>query len=96
MPMTIRLPTSPIDGLQQIIKSLTRITKTTKALIDIIATTDKTKIAAYIVHPNAISEHDHTGIVRKMYVGKFKTEKNLHKRLVKVRQRSFQKEATKC
>ena len=61
-----------INGLKQVIEQPTRITKTTKTLIDIITTTDKTRIHASIVFPNSYSDHDLTGIVRKMHVEKFK------------------------
>ena len=66
-----------INGLKQIIDLPTRTAKTTKTFIDIIAITDKTKIVASIVFPNSFSDHDLTGIVRKMHVKKFKPRKIL-------------------
>ena len=52
----------------QLIKTPTRTTRKTKTLVDIIATTDKTKICNSIVHANSFSDHDLSGIVRKMHV----------------------------
>eukprot|EP00112_Aurelia_sp_Birch-Aquarium-sp1_P013739 Seg293.1 transcript_id=Seg293.1/GoldUCD/mRNA.D3Y31 product="hypothetical protein" protein_id=Seg293.1/GoldUCD/D3Y31 len=66
-----------INGLKQVIELPTRITKTTKTLIDIIATTDKRKILSSIVFPNSFSDHDFTGIVRRMHVEKLKPRKIL-------------------
>ena len=64
-----------INGLKQLIELPTRITKRTKTLIDIIATTDKTRFLASIVFPNSFSDHDLTGIVRKMHVENLNREK---------------------
>eukprot|EP00112_Aurelia_sp_Birch-Aquarium-sp1_P000328 Seg10276.1 transcript_id=Seg10276.1/GoldUCD/mRNA.D3Y31 product="hypothetical protein" protein_id=Seg10276.1/GoldUCD/D3Y31 len=49
-----------INGLKQLIQSPTRTTRKTKTLIDIIATTDKTKICNSIVHahPKTILTRD--------------------------------------
>eukprot|EP00794_Sanderia_malayensis_P020900 gene20900-22951_t len=60
-----------IKGFKQLIQSPTRTTRKTKTLIDIIATMDKTKICNSIVHANSFSDHDLSGIVRKMHVRKF-------------------------
>eukprot|EP00112_Aurelia_sp_Birch-Aquarium-sp1_P015852 Seg3541.2 transcript_id=Seg3541.2/GoldUCD/mRNA.D3Y31 product="hypothetical protein" protein_id=Seg3541.2/GoldUCD/D3Y31 len=60
-----------INGFKQLIQSSTRTTRKAKTLIDIIATTDKTKICNSIVYANSFSDHDLSGIVRKMHVQKF-------------------------
>ena len=49
------------NGLKQIIKRPTRITKDTHSLIDIIATSHENNINNYIVFPNSISDSDLTG-----------------------------------
>ena len=46
-----------INGFNQLIQSLTRKTKNTKTLIDVFATTDKTKISKILVHANSFSYH---------------------------------------
>ena len=61
-----------LNGLTQVINKPTRITKDTKTLIDIIVTTDTTKVANQIVICNSISDHDVIGIIRKLHVNKYK------------------------
>ena len=58
--------------LKQVLKSPTRITNSTKTLIDIITTTREDRIENHIVVGNSISDYDLTGINRKMNCKKFK------------------------
>ena len=60
-----------INVFKQLIQSPTRTTRKTKTLIDVIATTDKTKICNSIVHANSFSDYDLSGIVSKMHMRKF-------------------------
>ena len=53
-------------GMKQMIKSPTRITPTTKSLIDIIATTHEEHVHSHIVTGNPISDHELIGLIRKM------------------------------
>ena len=59
------------NGFKQLISKPTRITKNSKTLIDIIITTDSSKIVDSIVYANSCSDHDLVGIVRKMNVKKY-------------------------
>ena len=54
-----------VNGLKQIIKAPTTITKDSKTFIDVIATTHEQNIANSITHVNSISDHDLVGIVMK-------------------------------
>ena len=56
-----------INGFKQLITKPTRITNTSRTLIDIIATTDSTKVVNSIVYANSLSDHDLVGITRKMH-----------------------------
>ena len=52
-----------VNGLKQIIKAPTRITKDSKTLTDVTATTHEQNIVNSITHANFISDHDLVGIV---------------------------------
>ena len=68
-----------VNGLKQIIKAPTRITKDSKTLIDVIATTHEQNIANSITYANSISDHDLVGIVMKKNNRKF-TPRRVRKR----------------
>ena len=53
------------------IKSATRITKETATLIDIIACSHGDCVAKASVYSNAVSDHELTGIIRKMNCKRF-------------------------
>eukprot|EP00794_Sanderia_malayensis_P000790 gene790-80_t len=59
------------NGLKQMIKSPTRITKETTTLIDIIACSHGDRVARADVYSNAISDHELTRIIRKMNCKRF-------------------------
>lgn len=61
-----------LNGFKQVIDRPTRITATSKTLIDIIATTHPNRIERSIVEANSLSDHDVTGVVRKLHCVKFK------------------------
>ena len=65
-----------MNGFKQVIDKPTRITKDTKTLIDIVITTDQTKIADTIVFPCCISDHELIGVVRKLHIQKFVPQKS--------------------
>ena len=64
-----------LNGFKQVIDRPTRITATSKTLIDIIATTHPNRIERSIVEANSLSDHDVTGVVRKLHCVKFKPRK---------------------
>ena len=66
------------NGLKQIIKRPTRITRDTHSLIDIIATSHENNINNYIVFPNSISDHDLTGASIKKTVKNLNQEQFIH------------------
>ena len=59
------------NGLKQVIEFATRTTSTSKTLIDIIATTHEDNICKQIVIGNSISDHDLTGVIRKINCKKY-------------------------
>ena len=59
------------NGLKQMIKSPTRITKETRTLIDIIACTHDDRVMKASVYSNAISDRELTGIIRKVNCKRF-------------------------
>ena len=60
-----------VNGFKQIIKAPTRITKDSKTLIGVIATTHEQNIVHSITYANSISDHDLVGIVMKKNNRKF-------------------------
>lgn len=77
------------NGFKQLIKTPTRITKGTRTLIDIIATTDRSKVSDTIVFPSDISDHDLVGIVRKMHIHRLKPRKIYVRDYTKYNKKSF-------
>ena len=63
--------TIKVNGLKQLIQEPTRITKETSTLIDIIASTHQFNIVKGIVFANGISDHDLSGIIRKLNNAKY-------------------------
>ena len=59
------------NGLKQLIKAPTRITKESNTLIDIIATTHAQNISNSMTYANSISDHDLVGVVMKKNNRKF-------------------------
>ena len=55
-----------VNSFKQLIDKPTRITKESSTLIDKIASIHQHNIAKAIVFPNGISDHDLTGVVRKL------------------------------
>lgn len=53
----------------------TRTTATSKTLIDVIATTHPNRIERSIVEANSLSDHDLTGVIRKLHCMKFNLER---------------------
>ncbi|CAB4019684.1 Hypothetical predicted protein [Paramuricea clavata] len=72
-----------VNGLKQLITTATRITAHSKTLIDLFFTTHEQHIADSIVYANSLSDHDLTGIIRKINLQKFKS--------CKIRKRDFSK-----
>ena len=66
-----------INGLKQLISEPTRVTSISRTLIDIIATSDSSKISNSIVYANSFSVHDLVGVIRKMHVKKFVSTENI-------------------
>ena len=64
-----------LNGFKQLIDQPTRTTSTSKTLIDIIATTHPNRIEKAIVEANSFSDHDLTGVIRKLNFTKFKPRK---------------------
>ena len=62
-----------LNGLKQIIKKPTRITKDSSTLIDIIATTHEQNISKTMTYANSISDHDLVGMIMKKNNRKFKS-----------------------
>ena len=60
-------------GFTQVLKLPTRVTKMTQTLIDVIMTTRNDRIQNNIVVGNSISDHDLTGMNRKMYCNRCST-----------------------
>ena len=73
----------------------TRTTRKTKTLIDINATTDKTKICNSIVDANSFSDHDLSGIVKKMHVRKFAPKTILMRDFSKYNKEAFKDDLQK-
>ena len=76
------------------LKSPTRITNNTKTLIDIIITTREDRIENHIVIGNSISDHDLTGINRKMNCKKFKPRRIITRNYTKYDKEAYQIELT--
>eukprot|EP00794_Sanderia_malayensis_P020943 gene20943-22996_t len=64
-----------MNGLDQVIKESTRVTQDTSTLIDVVLTTHSTRISKSIVSNIGISDHEITGIIRRMHCMKFKPRK---------------------
>ncbi len=64
-----------LNGFKQLIDQPTRTTSTSKTLIDIIAMTHPNRIEKAIVEANSFSDHDLTGVIRKLNFMKFKPRK---------------------
>ena len=58
-------------NLKQIVTKPTRLTSTSRTLIDCILTTNKTHIISHDVIPTSIADHDMVGCVRKLHTQKF-------------------------
>ena len=67
--------TLKLNGFKQVINEATNMTTKTSTLNDVTITTDEQRISNQIVIANAISDHDLTGAIRKMYCQKFKPRK---------------------
>ena len=67
--------TIKINGLKQIIDKPTRISKDLRTIIDIIASSDHSKIADKIVFPSCLSDHELVGVIRKMHIKRFTPRK---------------------
>ena len=63
------------NGFKQVIKDPTRITTSSRTLIDIAATTHANRIDETIVMGNSISDHELIGIVRKLHLQKYQPRK---------------------
>ena len=67
--------TIKINGLKQIIDKPTRTSKDLRTIIDIIASSDHSKIADKIVFPSCLSDHELVGVIRKMLIKRFTPRK---------------------
>ena len=67
--------TIKINGLKQIIDKPTRISKDLRTIIDIIASSDDSKIADKIVFPSCLSDHKLVEVIRKMHIRRFTPRK---------------------
>ena len=67
--------TIKINGLKQIIDKPTPISKDSRTIIDIIASSDDSKIADKIVFPSCLSDHELVGVIRKMLIKRFTPRK---------------------
>ena len=54
-------------GYKQLIDSATRITESSKTLIDVIQTNKSNNISSTAVFPSSLSDHDLIGCVRKLH-----------------------------
>ena len=59
------------NGLEQIIKEPTRVTKDTKTLMDVMATSHEQNMLKSIVYGNSVSDHDLAGVITKKNNRKF-------------------------
>ena len=66
-----------LNGFKQLIKSPTRINKSSATLIDLIFTTHEQYISKSLVYGYGISDHDLTGIIRKMNCKKYEYRKHV-------------------
>ena len=67
--------TIKINGLKLIIDKPTRISKDSRTITDIIASSDYSKIADKIVFPSCLSDHEFVGVIRKMHIKRFTPRK---------------------
>ena len=67
--------TIKFNGMKQVITSPTRITLTSRTLIDIVVTTHGNYVDETIVLANSVSDHDLIGIVRKIHIQKYQPRK---------------------
>ena len=64
-----------MNGFEQVIKESTRVTQDTSTLIDVVLTTHSTRILKSIVANIGISDHELTGVIRRMHGAKYKLRK---------------------
>ena len=64
-----------LNGLKQLIKQPTRTDKQSETLIDLILTTHEQNISNSFVYDHGISDHDLTGIIRKINCKKYEPRK---------------------
>ena len=64
-----------LNGLKQLIKQPTRTEKQSETLIDLILTTHEQNISNSFVYDHGISDHDLTGIIRKINCKKYEPRK---------------------
>ena len=64
-----------MNGFEQVIKESTRVTQDTSTLIDVVLTTHSTRILKSIVANIGISDHELTGVIRRMHCVKYKPRK---------------------
>ena len=64
-----------LNGFEQLIKTSTRTNQKTETLIDLMLTTHKQNISSSFVYEYEISDHDLTGIIRKMNCKKYEPRK---------------------
>ena len=64
-----------LNGFEQLIKTSTRTNQKTETLIDLMLTTHKQNISSSFVYEYGISDHDLTGIIRKMNCKKYEPRK---------------------
>ena len=61
-----------MNGFEQVLKESTRVTQDTSTLIDVVLTTHSTRILKSIVANIGISDHELTGVIRRMHCVKYK------------------------
>ena len=64
-----------MNGFEQVIKESTRVTQDTSTLIDVVLTTHSARILKSIVANIGISDHELTGVIRRMHCVKYKPRK---------------------